>query len=106
MAAEWRQIPQLEHDMQVQDSDDFVCLGGHSVLVTLLAVWLTSEFPVDILVRHLLPASSFEGQVNLIRHLLTRPNVDDASNQREKGLRATLATEDLTELERQVWFQY
>lgn len=106
LAAEWRQILQLEHDMQIEDSDDFISLGGHSVLVMLLAARLTSRFGVDIPVRQLLPASSFQDQADLIRALVSRPIADDARNGPEGISHETLTTEDVTELERQVWFQY
>ncbi|KAL2759315.1 hypothetical protein ACRALDRAFT_1025853 [Sodiomyces alcalophilus JCM 7366] len=115
----WCRVLQLDPDTQLQDSDDFFKLGGHSVLVMLLATRLTALFGVKITARELLPASarSFRGQVNVIRQLL-HPMGDDNDNPREEAtttsqnrkvngqLNNMLSLEEMTELEQQVWFQH
>jgi aryl carrier-like protein len=66
LAAEWRRVLQLAHNAPIKDSDNFISLGGHSVLVMLLATRLSARFRVGITVRHLLPAPSFGDQVELV----------------------------------------
>jgi acyl carrier protein len=105
LAAEWCRILQLEPETRLQDSDDFVSLGGHSVLLMLLAARLSSTLGVDIPVRQLLPTPLFQGQVDLIRQLLGQPKPDEDNSRQEEGWPRTLSAEDLTELEKQVWLQ-
>lgn len=113
LAEEWRRVLQLESNTQLQDSDDFFSLGGHSVLVMLLATRLTAAFGVNVTVRELLPTPSFRGQIDTIQRLLdakaevsgsaeTIKSQNNISGQDDNAL----STEELTELERQVWFQY
>ncbi|KAF2092841.1 non-ribosomal peptide synthetase [Rhizodiscina lignyota] len=113
LTQEWRQILQLAPDGQLQDSDDFFALGGHSVLVFLLARRLSVAFDVNVTVRELLPAPTFRGQIDVIKQLLQAKvsiscHAEMVSSQ--SGLSGrhenALSLEDLTEPEQQVWFQY
>jgi len=113
LADQWRQVLQLDPDMQLHDSDDFFRLGGHSVLVILLAARLTAAFGVNITARELLPTPSLRGQINCIRQLL-QDSVDvshwggdfKSKTNISRQHNNVLSTNELTELERLVWFQY
>ncbi|KAF2280367.1 non-ribosomal peptide synthetase [Westerdykella ornata] len=107
VAEEWRQILQLGPDAHLEPADNFFKLGGHSVLVLLLANRLTTAFEVEVTLRELLEVPSFLGQVELLKHLLQAKRTgsgytEDIGCQDRGGLPAA----ELTELERQVWLQY
>ncbi|KOS22912.1 Nonribosomal peptide synthetase 10 [Escovopsis weberi] len=119
LAEEWRRVLQLDANTQLQDSDDFFSLGGHSILIMLLSTRLTAIFKVSITARELLPEPTFQGQVAMIQGLLeskatkshSPPETSDAagtgmSSEDQTIEKQVLGDEDLTELERQVWFQY
>ncbi|KAL7811113.1 acetyl-CoA synthetase-like protein [Trichoderma gracile] len=104
LAEAWREVLQLGPQVSLEPSDNFFALGGHSVLVLLLATKLTAIFEVEITARELLPAPSFQAQIGTIERLLgveTSKSGTTGSKSNER-----LPTEELTELERQVWFQY
>ncbi|KAL7905944.1 non-ribosomal peptide synthetase [Trichoderma velutinum] len=101
----WREILQLMPHARMSADDNFFALGGHSVLVLLLATKLTGVFAVEITARELLPSPVFQNQVDTIKHLLETKRVSEGHTQ--KSIHSyTLPREELTELERQVWFQY
>lgn len=112
LAGAWREVLQLQPHVHLESTDNFFRLGGHSVLVMLLATKLTSIFAVKITPRELLPVPAFQDQVSVIEQLLS----DDTANKYhrksecdEKILKSAeneLSTETLTELEKQVWLQY
>lgn len=113
VAEEWRRVLQLKSDTQLQDSDDFFRLGGHSVLIMLLATRLSTAFGVNVTVRELLPSPSLRGQVDIIHHLMQArvgvnglAEAEKPQNNRSDPDRNALSTDELTELEQQVWFQY
>nr|QSQ85920.1 NRPS [Preussia typharum] len=109
VADEWRQILQLGPDAHIQPTDNFFGLGGHSVLVLLLANRLATAFQVEITLRELLPVPTFHGQVELVKNLVhvqpTNGLSNGVSNDTESQDVGTLRAEELTELERKVWLQ-
>ncbi|KAH0490127.1 hypothetical protein TgHK011_001610 [Trichoderma gracile] len=104
LAEAWREVLQLGSQVSLEPSDNFFALGGHSVLVLLLATKLTAVFEVEITARELLPAPSFQAQVDTIERLLGAEASESGTIGSKSNTR--LQTEELTELERQVWFQY
>lgn len=114
LAEQWRQVLQLGSKTSFQDDDDFLRLGGHSILLMLLATRLTASFGFKITVRKLVAAPSFRGHLDVIQHQLMSNGAKNAlglTNEAEDsapnnhcGPESSL--ERLTELERQVWFQY
>ncbi|KAL5413008.1 hypothetical protein PMIN04_009618 [Paraphaeosphaeria minitans] len=107
VAEEWRQILQLGPDAHLKPTDNFLQLGGHSVLVLLLANRLTTAFDVEVTLRELIHIPSFRGQAELLKHLVQAKKMksrcaEDIVGQDQGGLPA----EEPTELERQVWLQY
>lgn len=104
LADEWCQVLQLSTETQFQESSDFFKLGGHSVSIMLLATRLTTAFGKKITVRELLPCPNFKDQVEMIKRLL---EVDQSPHDDEVQMAtsAPLRTEELTEIEKQVWFQ-
>ncbi|KAL6862021.1 acetyl-CoA synthetase-like protein [Trichoderma novae-zelandiae] len=105
LAEAWREILQLGPRMNLEPSDNFFTLGGHSVLVLLLATKLTAIFEVEVTARELLPAPSFQAQVDTIEGMLEAKESPSSALKDSKSDK-TLPAEELTELERQVWFQY
>ncbi|PTB75339.1 non-ribosomal peptide synthetase [Trichoderma longibrachiatum ATCC 18648] len=105
IAEAWREILQLGSLVSLGPSENFFALGGHSVLVLLLATKLTATFGVEITARELLPAPTFQAQVDKVESMLgaTGPSVSGSDGAKSNK---ALPTEELTELERQVWFQY
>jgi hypothetical protein len=106
VAKEWLEILQLEPDSHLRSSDNFFSLGGHSVLVLLLANRLTTAFRVEITLRELLPAPTLGGQVALINDLL-RSRIDQSEHSQgsEDKTRVGLSAKSLTPLEELVWHQ-
>lgn len=101
----WCEILQIIPHVRLSPEDNFFSLGGHSVLVLLLATKLTGIFAVEITTRELLPSPMFQDQVNAIKHLLETEKASEGHT--EEPIRSYgLPTEELTELEKQVWFQY
>ncbi|PNP50305.1 hypothetical protein THARTR1_09013 [Trichoderma harzianum] len=101
----WCDILQLIPHIRLSPDDNFFALGGHSVLVLFLATKLTGMFAVEITTRELLPSPVFQDQVDAIKHLLETKK--DLESHTKEPLRSySLPTEELTELEKQVWFQY
>jgi hypothetical protein len=106
VAKEWLEILQLEPDSHLRSSDNFFSLGGHSVLVLLLANRLTTAFQVEVTLRELLPAPTFGGQVALIKYLLhSRVDQSEHSKGSEDKDRVKLPAKSLTPLEELVWHQ-
>ncbi|KAL7929950.1 non-ribosomal peptide synthetase [Trichoderma chlorosporum] len=101
----WREILQLMPHVDLRSDDNFFSLGGHSVLVLLLATKLTATFEIEITSRELLPAPIFQAQVDIIERLLEAKRAPDG-HMKEASKKQVLPTEELTELEKQVWFQY
>lgn len=101
----WCEILQLIPHVRLNPEDNFFALGGHSVLVLLLATKLTGVFDVEITTRELLPSPVFQDQVDAIKHLLENKRVS-VGRTKDPIHSYTLPTEELTELEKQVWFQY
>lgn len=99
----WREVLQLGPQVLLGPSDNFFALGGHSVLVLLLSTKLTAIFEVEITARELLPAPSFQAQVDTIELLQEAKRPSDVKELKNNH---ALPTEELTELERQIWFQY
>uniref|UniRef100_A0A8H7K4S4 Carrier domain-containing protein n=1 Tax=Bionectria ochroleuca TaxID=29856 RepID=A0A8H7K4S4_BIOOC len=102
LAYEWRQVLQLKPEMEIEQSSNFFKMGGHSVSIMLLATRLTTAFGRRITVRELLPSPGFQQQVNIIKQLVKIETT--RSNQPE--IRSPLMIEELTEIEKQVWFQH
>ncbi|OTA04143.1 NRPS protein [Trichoderma parareesei] len=104
LAEAWREVLQLGPQVSLEPSDSFFALGGHSVLVLLLATKLTAIFEVEVTAREILPAPSFQAQVDTVERLLRAkaPESGMTSSKSNQGL----PPEEVTELERQVWFQY
>nr|A0A1U9YHZ2.1 RecName: Full=Nonribosomal peptide synthetase verP; Short=NRPS verP; AltName: Full=Verticillin biosynthesis cluster protein P [Clonostachys rogersoniana]AQZ42163.1 putative nonribosomal peptide synthase [Gliocladium sp.] len=102
LAHEWRQVLQLIPETQLQESDDFFKLGGHSVSIMLLATRLTAAFGKKITVRELLPSPTFKDQINMVRALLEI----ETFHKEEPQMLPPLLTEELTSIEKQVWFQH
>ncbi|TFB01503.1 Nonribosomal peptide synthetase 10 [Trichoderma ghanense] len=105
LAEAWREILQLGPQVNLGPAENFFALGGHSVLVLLLATKLTAIFGVEITARELLPAPSFQAQVDTVEGMLGAKG-PSASGRTDSKRNQSLPTEELTELERQVWFQY
>ncbi|KAH7361348.1 non-ribosomal peptide synthetase [Pyrenochaeta sp. MPI-SDFR-AT-0127] len=107
VAEEWRQILQLGSGAQLQSPDNFFGLGGHSVLVLLLANRLSTAFQVEITLRELLPVPSLGGQVELIKQLLQKELTENPGGSENLKILNHLALSigELTEIERQVWVQ-
>ncbi|QYS99530.1 hypothetical protein H0G86_006656 [Trichoderma simmonsii] len=101
----WCEILQLIPHVRLGPEDNFFALGGHSVLVLLLATKLTGVFDVEITTRELLPAPVFQDQVDAIKHLLETKRIS-VGHTKEPIRSHTLQIEELTQLEKQVWFQY
>jgi aryl carrier-like protein len=101
LAEQWRQVLQLGPDMKFQDDDDFLRLGGHSILLMLLATRLTAAFGTKIRVRELVTAPSFRGHLDAVESRLKATSAQETPHQTQR-----LSPQQLTELERQVWFQY
>ncbi|KAK5988153.1 Nonribosomal peptide synthetase verP [Cladobotryum mycophilum] len=113
LADEWRSVLQLDTNVQLEESDDFFSLGGHSVLIMLLSTRLASKFGVNVTARELLPTPTFGGQISVIRRLLEKKVTASQQTETKEPEDSTtsqtdnlLQSEELTELERQVWFQY
>ncbi|KAL7796289.1 non-ribosomal peptide synthetase [Trichoderma afarasin] len=101
----WCEILQIIPPIRLSPEDNFFSLGGHSVLVLLLATKLTGIFAVEITTRELLPSPVFQDQVKAIKHLLESKRGSE-SHSKEPIRNHALPMEELTELEKQVWFQY
>ncbi|KAL5085033.1 hypothetical protein Trisim1_010933 [Trichoderma cf. simile WF8] len=101
----WCEILQLIPPVRLSPEDNFFSLGGHSVLVLLLATKLTGIFAVEVTTRELLPSPVFQDQVNAIKHLLESKRGSEGHTNEPIRSHA-LPMEELTELEKQVWFQY
>ncbi|PKK53446.1 hypothetical protein CI102_1861 [Trichoderma harzianum] len=101
----WCEILQLIPPVRLSPEDNFFSLGGHSVLVLLLATKLTGIFAVEITTRELLPSPVFQDQVNAIKHLLETKRGSEGHT-KEPIRSHALPIGKLTELEKQVWFQY
>lgn len=112
LAEAWREILQLKPDVQLESTDNFFRLGGHSVLAMLLATKLTSIFEVKVTPRELLPAPAFQDQINVIEQLLSAKEANPYYKKSESNAKIVtrgenaLSVEVLTELEKQVWLQY
>ncbi|EGR52474.1 non-ribosomal peptide synthetase, partial [Trichoderma reesei QM6a] len=104
LAEAWREVLQLGPQVGLEPSDNFFALGGHSVLVLLLATKLTAIFDVEITAREILPSPSFQAQVDTVERLLGA-KASESGMTGSKSNQA-LPPEEVTELERQVWFQY
>jgi hypothetical protein len=106
VAKEWLEILQLEPDSHLRSSDNFFSLGGHSVLMLLLANRLSTAFQVEVTLRELLPAPTLGGQVALINDLL-RSRIDQSEDFKdpEDNNRVGLPAKSLTPLEELVWHQ-
>ncbi|KAK7229880.1 hypothetical protein V2G26_002050 [Clonostachys chloroleuca] len=102
LAYEWRQVLQLKPEMQIEESSNFFKMGGHSVSIMLLATRLTTAFGRRITVRELLPSPGFQQQVNIIKQLVKI----EATRSTQPEIRSPLMIEELTEIEKQVWFQH
>ncbi|KAK7178678.1 nonribosomal peptide synthase [Paraphaeosphaeria sporulosa] len=106
VAHEWRQILDLGPETQILSTDNFFSLGGHSVLVLLLANRLSKVFRLDVTLRELLPVPIFQGQVDVLKHLMQVKSTQDmCSEYIRTAHRPGLPAEELTELERLVWHQ-
>ncbi|TWU74046.1 nrps [Metarhizium rileyi] len=101
LAEQWRQVLQLASNAEFVDDDDFLRLGGHSILLMLLSTRLTAAFGTNIKARELVATTSFRGHINAVQLQL-----DSTSSDGQETTSANMAPEELTELERQVWFQY
>ncbi|KAL7952874.1 non-ribosomal peptide synthetase [Trichoderma compactum] len=101
----WCEILQLIPHVLLSPDDNFLALGGHSVLVLLLATKLTAMFAVEITARELLPSPMFQDQVDAIKHLLETKKASECHT-KEPMRSYSMPAEELTELEKQVWFQY
>ncbi|KAK4068257.1 uncharacterized protein Triagg1_7500 [Trichoderma aggressivum f. europaeum] len=101
----WCEILQLRPHACLSPDDNFFALGGHSVLALLLATKLTGILDVEVTTRDLLPSPVFQDQVNAIKHLLETKKISE-DHTKEPIPSHALPTGELTELERQVWFQY
>lgn len=112
LAEAWREVLQLQPNAHLETTDNFFRLGGHSVLVMLLATKLTSIFGVKVTPRELLPVPVLQDQVSMIKQLQSAKEanvhveVSDLDTKLLKMGENGLSVEILTELEKQVWLQY
>ncbi|KAF2219165.1 nonribosomal peptide synthase GliP [Elsinoe ampelina] len=103
IAGIWKELLRRPSDSCISPSDDFVRLGGHSVLQLLLAARLQDAYCVKLSIRHVIANPMLKDQAIMIRQVKssTQQNldIDKKSEDSEEESR-------LTYLERQVWVQY
>ncbi|KAL9125340.1 MAG: hypothetical protein Q9217_005441 [Psora testacea] len=100
IADEWRHLLGLNMDSVLSASDNFLKMGGHSILQMLLAVRLSSSLGVKISVRDVIESQS-------LRQLSLRVQSYKTNKQRPtEQISRVLPEEALSPLEQQVWFQY
>ncbi|KAI9875213.1 MAG: hypothetical protein M1830_008756 [Pleopsidium flavum] len=100
IAHEWRHLLGLTPDSLLSASDNFLKIGGHSILQMLLAARLSSSLGVKISVRDVIKSQSLRELGLLVPNLKT--NKQRSTEQVSRGL----PEEALSPLEQQVWFQY
>lgn len=100
IAVIWRHVLKLPDDLFLSACQNFMNLGGNSVLQMLLAVRLSKRFGVQVSVRQIIATPVLRDQAALVRLQKTHHDMPKPLPCAELSLR------ELSFLERQAWFQY
>jgi hypothetical protein len=96
IAREWKVVLRLDRNNEPSACEDFLSLGGHSVLQMLLSVRLSKAFGVAVTTGDIIRSPTIRSQANIIR---------GRAKSTQQELRP-LANNALSPLEEQAWYSY